>query len=154
MYGLAVNLIISVSRHLSNIDEISSVPFRFLNFPSSQWRKACWHKITPSSLSRISICMFRLSIDFSLLSTSFMTSLFVGSTCKQTYQIPDFPHNIRIRLAQLKFCCSVLTLLSLCPFGCFSLEQLNWDSQQGRDRATSGCNNNKISIGPILFLYY
>ena len=31
----------------------------------------------------ISICMFRLSIDFSLLSTSFMTSLFLGSTCKQ-----------------------------------------------------------------------
>ena len=34
-----------------------------------------------------------------------------------------------------------------------SLEKLNWDSQQGRNLATSG-GNKKISIGPILFLYY
>ena len=65
---------------------------RFLDLPSPLWRKACWHKITPSSLSRISICMFRLSIDFSLLSTSFMTSLFVGSTCKQTSKFPVIIH--------------------------------------------------------------
>ena len=66
---------------------------------------------------------------------------------------PDFPHNIRIRLAQLKFFCCVLTLLYLCPVACLSFEKLNWDSQQGRDLATSG-GNKKISIGPILFLYY
>ena len=29
----------------------------------------------------------------------------------------------------------------------------NWNSQQGRDLATSGWNKKK-SIGPILFLYY
>ena len=29
----------------------------------------------------------------------------------------------------------------------------HWDSQQGRDRATSGCNIFFL-IGPILFLYY
>ena len=33
------------------------------------------------------------------------------------------------------------------------LSQLNWDSQQGRDFATSGCNKKKL-MGPILFLYY
>ena len=33
------------------------------------------------------------------------------------------------------------------------LRQFSWDSQQGRDRATSGCNSFFL-IGPILFLYY
>ena len=33
------------------------------------------------------------------------------------------------------------------------LSQLNWDSQQGRDRATSWCNRFFL-IWPILFLYY
>ena len=33
------------------------------------------------------------------------------------------------------------------------LSQFSWDSQQGRDRATSG-RNNFFLIGPILFLYY
>ena len=40
--------------------------------------------------------------------------------------------------------------LSLCPAGCLSLEKLNWDSQQGRDLATSG-RNKKISIGPVWY---
>ena len=35
--------------------------------------------------------------------------------------IPDFPHNIRIRLAQWNFFCCVLTLLCLCSVGCLSL---------------------------------
>ena len=35
----------------------------------------------------------------------------------------------------------------------FLLEKLNWDSQQGRDLATSG-RNKKNSIGPTFFLYY
>ena len=55
--------------------------------------------------------------------------------------IPDFPHNIWIRLAWLNFFCRFLTLLSCCPVGSLSLAFLNWDSQQGRDRATSGRNN-------------
>ena len=67
--------------------------------------------------------------------------------------IPDFPHNIRIRLAQLKFFYCTLTLLSLCPVGCLSLRFLNWDSQQSRDLAMSG-RNKKTLIRPILFLYY
>ena len=46
--------------------------------------------------------------------------------------IPDFPHNIRIRLAKLK---------------------LFFVAALGRDLATSG-RNKKNSIGPILFLYY
>ena len=48
--------------------------------------------------------------------------------------IPDFPHNIRTRLAQLNFFCCAPTLLSLCPVGCLSLAFLNWDSQQGTVR--------------------
>ena len=43
-------------------------------------------------------------------------------------------------------------LLSICPVGCLSLVFLNYDSQQDRDRATSGCNKKNL-IGPILFLY-
>ena len=39
--------------------------------------------------------------------------------------IPDFPHNIRIRLARLIFFCCILMLLCLCPVGCLSLEKLN-----------------------------
>ena len=35
--------------------------------------------------------------------------------------IPDFPHNIRIRLAHLEKKCCVLTLFCLCLFGCLSL---------------------------------
>jgi hypothetical protein len=31
--------------------------------------------------------------------------------------------------------------------GCLSLEKLNWDSQQGRDLATSGRNKKKIQSG-------
>ena len=38
-------------------------------------------------------------------------------------------------------------LLCLCPVGCLSLAFLNWDSQQGRDLATSGCNIKKIQLG-------
>ena len=32
--------------------------------------------------------------------------------------------------------------LCLCPVGCLSLEKFSWESQQGRDRAMSGCNKN------------
>ena len=42
------------------------------------------------------------------------------------------------------FVCCVLTLLTLCPVGCLRLEKLNWDSQQGRHLATSGCNKKKF----------
>ena len=44
-------------------------------------------------------------------------------------------------------------LQSVCPVGCLSLEKLNCDSQQGRDLAVR-MQQTKISIGPILFLYY
>ena len=46
-----------------------------------------------------------------------------------------------------------MTLLGFCPIGCLILAFLNWDSQQGRDIATSG-SNIFFSIRPILFLYY
>ena len=60
--------------------------------------------------------------------------------------MPDFPIDIRIRLAELIFFHCTLTLLTLYPVGCLSLEKLNWDSQQGRDLATSGCNKkNQLS---------
>jgi hypothetical protein len=39
---------------------------------------------------------------------------------------------------------------TLCPVGCLSLAFLNWDSQQGRDKATSG--RIFFLIGQILFL--
>ena len=70
--------------------------------------------------------------------------------------IPHYPHNIRIRLAQLKFLSVaswLLMLLSLCPVGCLSFEKLNRKSQQGRDLTTSGVNK-RNSIGPIIFLYH
>ena len=38
-------------------------------------------------------------------------------------------------------------MLSPCPVGCLSLVKLNWDSQQGRDLATSGCNKQKFQLG-------
>ena len=38
-------------------------------------------------------------------------------------------------------------LKSLCPVGCLSFEKLNWDSQQGRDLATSGDNKYKFQLG-------
>ena len=59
--------------------------------------------------------------------------------------IPDFPYNIRIRLAQLNFFCCPLTLLSL------SLAFQNWDSQQVRDLATSGRNRHKFQLGQSYF---
>ena len=37
--------------------------------------------------------------------------------------------------------------LSLCPVGCLSSAFLNWDSQQGRDLATSGHNIQKFQLG-------
>ena len=57
-----------------------------------------------------------------------------------------------IGLIEILFCC-VLTLLSLCPVGCLSLEKFSWHSQQGRDSNVRK-QQNKISIRPILFLYY
>ena len=55
--------------------------------------------------------------------------------------IPNFPNNIRIRLAELK-------LFLLHP----DVAKLNWDSQQCRDLATSG-SNKKISWAHLI-LYY
>ena len=47
-----------------------------------------------------------------------------------------FPHNIRIRLAQLQLFLLLPDVAKSLPCSAF----LNWDSQQGRDRATSGPN--------------
>ena len=58
----------------------------------------------------------------------------------------DDTHNMKIRLAQLKFFL-LRSELCLCPVGCLSLAFLNWDSQQGRDIATSGHNKIKIQSG-------
>ena len=73
--------------------------------------------------------------------------------------VPDFPHNIRIRMAQLIFFCCALTLLSLCPVGCLSSGKLNWDSQQGRKffefKTTQGVRPNKHTptlINCLIFL--
>ena len=64
--------------------------------------------------------------------------------------IPDFPHNIRIRLAQLILFCIVLMLLCLCPVGCLSLaETANRAETEQHQDATK-----KSLIGPILFLHY
>ena len=46
------------------------------------------------------------------------------------------------------FCC-VLTLLCLCPVGCLSLEQ-----PTGQRQSNVRTQQKKISIGPILLLYY
>ena len=65
--------------------------------------------------------------------------------------IQDRPHNIRIRLVWFNsfFLLHPDVALSL---SCW-LSQFSWDSQQGRDRATSGRNKKNFN-GPILFLYY
>ena len=42
--------------------------------------------------------------------------------------------------------CCVLTFLCLCPVGYLSLAFLNWNSQQGRGRATSGGNKKNQSV--------
>jgi hypothetical protein len=36
---------------------------------------------------------------------------------------------------------------TVCPTGCLSVEKLNWDSQQGRDLATSGHNKENFQSG-------
>ena len=60
--------------------------------------------------------------------------------------IPDFHHNIRIRLVRLIFfCCFPDFALSL-PWWQFS-----WASQQGRHRARAGCN--KIILNGPIFSY-
>ena len=56
------------------------------------------------------------------------------------------------KIGPIKKKCCILTLLCLCPVGCFSLVQLNWESQQGRDIATSGRNNLFFNLAN-LFLY-
>ena len=63
------------------------------------------------------------------------------------WYVLDFPHNIRIIGPIEIFVCCFLTLLSLCPLGCLSLEKINKDSLQGRALATSGCNEKKIQLG-------
>ena len=51
-----------------------------------------------------------------------------------------------IGLIEILFCC-ILMLLCFCPVGCLSLEKLSWDSQQGRDGATSGSNKLQFQSG-------
>ena len=67
--------------------------------------------------------------------------------------MPDFPHNIRIRLAQLNFFLFRPDVAKSLPcwLSQFSFSKLR--QPQGRDKATSGCNIFFL-IGPILFLYY
>ena len=45
-----------------------------------------------------------------------------------------------------KFCLLRPDVAKSLPCGCLSLAFLNWDSQQGRDLATSGCNKNKFQL--------
>ena len=66
--------------------------------------------------------------------------------------IPDFPHNIRIRLARLIFFCCVLTLLSLpCWLSQFNFSKLR---QLTGQRLSNVRTRQKKSIQPILSLYY
>ena len=46
--------------------------------------------------------------------------------------ISDFPHNIWIRLARFIYFCCVLTLLSLCPVGYLSFENLKLRQPTGQ----------------------
>ena len=39
--------------------------------------------------------------------------------------MPDFLHNMKMRLAPLDFFCCLLTLQSLCPVGCLSLAEID-----------------------------
>ena len=65
--------------------------------------------------------------------------------------MPDFPHNIRIRLARLKnflvasWCCSVSALLAV-------LAKLRQPT--GQRESNIRTKQKKNIIGPILFLYY
>ena len=52
--------------------------------------------------------------------------------------IPDFSHIYKNKIGQIDFFCCILTLLCLCPVGCFSSKNIHWDSQQDWDFATSG----------------
>ena len=54
--------------------------------------------------------------------------------------IPDFPHNIKIRLAQFKIFCCVLTLLCLCPVGCLSETEQRQDAPK-KIMASSNLNS-------------
>ena len=47
-------------------------------------------------------------------------------------------------LAWLKFYFVLAWRCCLCPVGCLSSEKFSWDSQHGRDRATSGSNKIKF----------
>ena len=58
----------------------------------------------------------------------------------------------KVYMIETLFCC-VLTLLCICPVGCFSLEKFSWDSQQDRDRATSGSNKIKFQSGQSYSLW-
>ena len=68
--------------------------------------------------------------------------------------IPDFPHNVRIRLAQLKkklLHPDVAKSLS-CWLSQFSFSKLRQPT--GQRLSNVWMQQTKISIGPILFLYY
>ena len=68
--------------------------------------------------------------------------------------IPDFPHNIRIRLAQLKFFLLPPDIAKSLPcwlsqFSFSKLRQPTWQRLSNIRRQQT-----QISIGPILILYY
>ena len=63
---------------------------RFLDLPSPLWRKACWHKITPSSLSRISICMYVQTVHRLFLTKYVIHDIIICRIYLQTnIQIPS-----------------------------------------------------------------
>ena len=91
-----------------------------------------------------------------LIQFSFLSHIegwpFFGTSKKRTFwkEVSVFQGNIRMK--DILLCYYDWIIFSIKNV-CLSLDKLNWDSQKGRDLATSG-GNNKISIRPILFLYY
>ena len=68
--------------------------------------------------------------------------------------ITDFPHNIRIRLAQLKKNMLRPDVALSQPFLLSQFSKAKLRQPTGQKRSNVREQQTKISIGPILFLYY
>ena len=68
--------------------------------------------------------------------------------------IPDFPHNIRIRLAQLKLFLLHPDVAKSLPCWLSQFRKAKLRQSTGQRLSNVRGKQKEISIGPILFLYY
>ena len=126
-----------------------------------------WLKIVHHSHQYVAVCLNKKSGSLAMTKGQLISERHLGvfkSPKKRTFFVRisaiasnwSNPWNFHTKILSISragkhflllFWLSGFSIKILCPVGCLSLAFLNWDSQQGRDLATSGCSKKKIQLG-------